>query len=324
MLFNDQQLLSCLHGCIDTENVNGYTVLHRFTKKQRDYYQTTQFKNRERSSSGIFFECVTDAEAIRFDYLQTVSTSQKFYFFDLCINGKYCRHQGSETFTDGETGVYEEKLPKGTNTIRLYFPVLTCTGVRNFQLVNASFFEPVAKNRNYLAYGDSITQGYTSKESALTYANLLAAKLDADLYDLGIGGEFFQPNMLDEQYPVEADLVTVAYGTNDWSKLPADDACIRMKEFLNKLCKLHAGAKIFVILPIWRGPEGESRIAATGTLEDYREILRKEAGNHPEITVIEGIDLVPHHGDFYVSDLLHPNALGFTQYAENLFKEIIL
>lgn len=61
---------------------------------------------------------------------------------------------------------------------------------------------------------------------------------------------------------------------------------------------------------------------ATGTLEDYRKLLRKEAKKYPQLKVVEGIHLVPHCLDFYVEDGLHPNELGFTQYAKNLLSEM--
>ena len=83
-----------------------------------------------------------------------------------------------------------------------------------------------------MAYGDSITQGYTALSPSLTYVNLVGDALNADVYDLGIGGEVFEPLMIDEAYPVKADLVTVAYGTNDWSHVPSEEDKQRRKNFL--------------------------------------------------------------------------------------------
>ncbi|MBQ5819761.1 MAG: hypothetical protein IIW31_00860, partial [Clostridia bacterium] len=102
----------------------------------------------------------------------------------------------------------------------------------------------------------------------------------------------------------------------------AENGLRQMKEFLQKLTQVHKDSVIYVILPIWRGNGAEDVQKALGTLEDYRAVLRAEAKKHEQITVIEGIDLVPHHADFYVKDQLHPNALGFTQYAKNLLNEI--
>ena len=40
------------------------------------------------------------------------------------------------------------------------------------------------------------------------------------------------------------------------------------------------------------------------------------------VTVIDGRTLTPHLPEFYSDKVLHPNALGFGVYAENLIKAI--
>lgn len=322
MKLNQNELSLAVHGAVETEQRDGYTFFLRFTKKQREYYATTEFSGKEWGSSGMYLEFVTDAERLRFEYKEIKASSQCFYYFDLFINGKMVTHVGTDSYDGAEEGIYDAALPAGEKTVRLYFPNLSGTGIRNVELMNATVFRPTEKKLNYVAYGDSITQGYTAKEPSLTYVNLLGAALDADVYDLGIGGERFQPLMIDENYPVAADLVTVAYGTNDWCVLNAENGLRQMKEFLQKLTQVHKDSVIYVILPIWRGNGAEDVQKALGTLEEYRAILREEAGKYEQITVIEGIDLVPHHADFYIKDQLHPNALGFTQYAKNLLNEI--
>lgn len=322
MKLNQNEISLAVHGAVETEQRGGYTFFLRFTKKQRDYYATTEFAGKEWASSGMYLEFVTDAKRLRFEYKEIKASSQRFYYFDLMINGKMVSHVGTDVYDSSEEGVYDEALPAGEKTVRLYLPNLSGAGLRNVELVNATTFRPTEKKLNYIAYGDSITQGYTAMESALTYVNLLGAALDANVYDLGIGGERFQPLMIDENYPISADVVTVAYGTNDWSVLNKENGLRQMKEFLQKLTQVHKDSVIYVILPIWRGNGAEDVQKALGTLEDYRAVLRAEAKKYEQITVIEGIDLVPHHADFYIKDQLHPNALGFTQYAKNLLDEI--
>ncbi len=322
MILNDEQLSFAVHGWVEKETIDGYTYFYRFTKMQRDYYASRESNPKQLASSGEFMEFVTDADAVNFDFVQFRASSQNFYFFDVYVNGKFVHHQGRADYAGREEGRFEQPLPGGENTVRIYFPNLSATGLKNVELAGATVFRPVEKSLKYIAYGDSITQGYTATSPSLTYANITAMELDADLYNLGIGGEFFQPNMVDDNYPVKADIVTVAYGTNDWKKIaPADDA-ERRKGFFENLLKAHKGSKIFVILPVWRGNGQENHVTGYGTLNDYRDGLRKEMEQYPEITVIEGLNLVPHHPDFYVPDMLHPNALGFTQYAKNVLAEL--
>ena len=230
-------------------------------------------------------------------------------------------HDGNPSFRDGETARYVRALPAGEKTVRIYFPNLSATGIRDVELTDATLFRPTEKKIRYVAYGDSITQGYTTLSPSLSYVNLLGESFDSDVYNLGIGGEIFEPLMLDENYPVKADIVTVAYGTNDWRHVAAEEDATRRKGFFDGLIKIHKGAKIFVILPIWRG-DPVNEMDGYGTLEDYRELLRREIKEYPEITVVEGENLVPRHPDYFMPDLLHPNALGFTQYARNLKKSV--
>ena len=73
------------------------------------------------------------------------------------------------------------------------------------------------KNR-LLAFGDSITQGVDVVHPSLAYAPTLARLMDADSRNKGIGGEVFFPALLEEKEDLDPDFVTVAYGSNDWSK----------------------------------------------------------------------------------------------------------
>ena len=321
MILDTKQLALALHGHVDREERDGYTFFYRFTQKQREYYENTIFVTKERASSGQYMEFVTDAEAVCFEYRQDKASSQSFFFFDLYINGQMTAHTGCDSYETPYKGVFSHNLPAGEKTVRIYFPNLSATGLRNVELKNATVFRPTEKPLRYIAYGDSITQGYTALSPSITYVNLVGDAFNAEVYDLGIGGEFFQPDMIDEDYPIRADFVTVAYGTNDWGHiLPTEDA-VRRKGFFDKLCRTHEGAKIFVLLPIWRSTQNDSR-NGYGTLENYRELLRSEMKEYPQITVIEGENLVPHHPDFFMPDLLHPNALGFTQYARTLSAEL--
>ena len=322
MILNAEQLAQAMHGWVDKEEIDGYTAFFRFTKKQRDYYATTVFASKEKATAGQYLEFFTDASAVRFEYKVSKASSQSFYYIDYYVNGTMVSSIGKNSYDGEDAGLFEISLPEGENAVKIYFPNLNALAVRNVELENAATFRSVRKKINYVAYGDSITHGYNAVTPSLSYMNLVAAELDAEGYNLGIGGEIFEPQMLDEKYPVKADVVTVAYGTNDWSHTePADDE-IRRRKFFEGLLKIHKGAKIFVLLPIWRGNGGEERIKPYGTLNDYRDMFRKELEQYPEITVIEGIHLVPNHPNFYAADVLHPNALGFTQYAKNLLKEM--
>lgn len=191
MILTEEQLSKAMHGWVEKETIDGYTRFFRFTKKQRNHYATTQFNTKENASAGQTMEFITDATAIRFEYTQEIASSQYFYFFDLFINGKMVSHVGKETYVSPEKGIYEEPLSEGEKHVRIVLPNLSQTSLRNVELKNATIFQTVEKKRNYIAYGDSITQGYTAHFPSLSYFNLITEVLDAEGYNLGIGGEFF-------------------------------------------------------------------------------------------------------------------------------------
>ncbi len=321
MILTAKELEKAVHGWVDREIIDGYTFFYRFTKAQREYYRNTRYREQERASSGMYLEFITDASAIKFQTRQQPGSPQKIFGFDLYINGNMRDSFRGERIKESVDATVEFSLPDGEKAVRIYLPNLTATGLKEVALEKATTFTPTEKEMKYVAYGDSITQGYTAASPSLSYVNGVGRELDAEVYDLGVGGEFFEPRMQDKNYPVKANLVTVAYGSNDWSGVLPEEDKERRREFFKNLIKIHEGAKIFYILPLWRG-DAKKEKNGYGTLADYWSTVRKEMANYPEITVVEGGSLVPHHLGFFQPDQLHPNDLGFCLYRENLLKEL--
>ena len=76
---------------------------------------------------------------------------------------------------------------------------------------------------------------------------------------------------------------------------------------------------VFVILPIWRGREDDDEVFELGTLQSVRDRIAAEAAKYPNMTVIDAKNFVPHYEDFFGDKVLHPNAMGMSQYALHLF-----
>ncbi len=321
MKLTEELLNRTVHGWVDRETIDGYTYFYRFTQKQRAYYAETRYRDKERASSGMYLEFVTDGDGVVFKTRQQSGSSQKIFGFDLYINGKMQQSFRGERQETSVDATVQFRLPQGEKAVRIYLPNLSATGLKDVEIKNSTFFSPTEKAVKYIAYGDSITQGYTASSPSLSYVNKVGRELDAEVYDLGIGGEFFEPKMQDSDYPVKADIVTVAYGTNDWSGILPEEDRTRRKDFFQTLVNIHKGAKIFYIFPIWRHDTDKEK-NGYGTLEDYRKMLREELRQYPEITLVEGENMVPHHRDFFQPDGLHPNDLGFCLYGENLIREI--
>ena len=177
--------------------------------------------------------------------------------------------------------------------------------------------QKVEKPLKLYAVGDSITQGYDAEYPSQSYANLLADKLNATAVNHGIGGEIFNLGMLDEDMDFCPDIITVAYGTNDWNKQTAENFERTAKEYYRRLRAAYPAAKIFAITPIWRGDK--DNISKAGCFEDAIKIVTEAALAQPGVVVINGDKMIPHLASVCSDKYLHPNDFGFKFYAEALY-----
>ena len=77
-----------------------------------------------------------------------------------------------------------------------------------------------------------------------------------------------------------------------------------------------------MIMPIWR--KDQDREAATMTFEEARQIVREVGECFPGVTVIDGLNFVPHDSAYYEDERVHPNDIGFLCYGEALGKALDL
>jgi len=177
------------------------------------------------------------------------------------------------------------------------------------------------QKRTLLCLGDSITQGMTAKSPSSTYPVQLARMLKMNMINHGVGGYVFDKKSIDEEMDINPDVITVAYGINDWFQY---DSLHYFKEmchnFFNKLTLVYPKAKIFAITPVWCSSEEE--IKAMGHLLEIRKQIEQIAYNFKTVYVIDGLRMVPNMPEYFV-DGVHPNELGFMHYSMNLLREIV-
>lgn len=110
--------------------------------------------------------------------------------------------------------------------------------IKNFKLNSGTYIEPYRYKMKILSYGDSITQGYDALFPSYSYINRFSMYLDAFIYNKAIGGDIFRPALI-ERKNFKPDIVTIAYGTNDWSKCTKAD-------FMSFLTTLHYGPDMHI------------------------------------------------------------------------------
>ncbi len=324
MKLTTTQLMALTHGAVRFEVTEGdFLSFYRFTEKQTAYYRDTNldFYKKTFATSNIRLSFYTNASEFSVDYRVKKASSRKFCFFDLFVDGVMIAHCGDADCTEGN-GTLTFALPAGEHLVTLYFPGLFGVELGNLTLPDGATVTPVKKSRKMLILGDSITQGYDAVYPSQSYANLIADMLAATSVNQGIGGEVFNPGLIDGEVGFTPDIITVAYGTNDYSKRTREDMTAAANEFYRRLRETFPTARIFALLPIWRG-DTKTKVSAVGSFEEAKEIVRAAAEAQPGIVVLDGNTFVPHLPEFFSDKHLHPNDMGFKFYADGLYAAML-
>ncbi len=137
-----------------------------------------------------------------------------------------------------------------------------------------------------------------------------------------MGGHIFDAAALDETLGFEPEVVTVAYGTNDWGQKDAGRFRCDVREYLARLRSIWPveRTRIAVLSPLWRAGAHEKRHGAD--LQDFRRVILEEAARLPGTLAIDGLALVPNQ-PWYFADGTHPEDCGFLHCAVNLHAALL-
>ncbi len=316
-----EEIKSLAYGALSIEKEADGIHFYRMTHSLIETYTGLHkdFKLRALSTTGIRLDFITNSKKLAF----FASSGNKF---EIHINGLFreiffmndLRNAGKPAEID-LCGLYGEEFE--SCRVTLLFPSHTVGTLEWLELDDGATFTRVEKQKKMLILGDSITQGWEAFYNSRSYANLLTDFFDADTVNQGVGGAYFHESML-EDHGLTPDIITVAYGTNDFNRYKSLEAYRdNCRAYLEKLISLYPDCKnITVISPIWRdGVLGRTNVA--GDFCDCLEIVKEEALSH-SLNLIDGLSLVPPKNDLYSDKVLHPNDIGFFYYAHNLLKQL--
>ena len=322
MVLTNEQLRATLRGALEVKEENGHVAPYRFGAHLREnvYGVGNQFHGAMSHTSGVVSTFRTNSELLSFSWELTEASPDQS--FDVWAGGIFLSH----TVTSTLTGRTEVELPAGDKTVTIYYPYRRAGRIFDVTLDDgADFAAADAPACRILFLGDSITHGSSTAFSSMTYAHQIARELDAEIVNQGIGGEGFNPHAVDMDMPFDPDLISVSYGTNDWSHNPSHAHFVGVVNgHLAALRDRYPSTPIAMILPIWRA-DYTLTTKKVGSFEEARRVLIEAAARFGA-TVIDGFSLVPHLRSVMEDDRLHPNEFGFQFYAENLlpyFKEIL-
>ncbi len=321
-----EQIKSLVHGAERKFEKDGVLWLLRFTEDQTEFYSfKKELYDKSAASAGIHLDFTTDSRTLKLE-LDTVRADLVDEFWhDIYIDGKHT-FALSASLADAKDGrmllTPTLMLPEGSKRITVYLPWTGCTRIRSLELEDGVTFEPVKHKLKMIMYGDSITHGSWASDTSSLYTTRLSHALDADGINKGLGGDVMRVGFTAIKGNISPDIVTIAYGTNDWSsKQSIEKIAEDSKKFYTDASASYPNAKIFVISPIWRG-DLETKATRTGSFDALRDTLKRSTEGLANVVFINGYDLVPHSPEMFSPDLLHPSDLGFEHYAKNLLAAI--
>lgn len=308
--------LQCIStGAVSVNQENGWFCFRRFSQAPEIYFpDDTINQAKATATASITLDFITDAQQLNFQYQAKRASSRNMFFFDLYVNGALVATHGRADAEEKTDGCFSYALPNGENRVTLYFPNLYNMMLKDISLADASVILPPDYTYTMICFGDSITQGYDAERPSLSYANRLAFSLNASMINKGIGGDVFHPELIDDR-DLDPDIVTVAYGTNDWAHSDRSTFLQNSEIFLTRLRQFYPRAQFFVITPIWR--RDFDRTTDCGRFEEMAVLLKTICQNFSNVHVIEGLSLTAHVPEMLV-DHVHPGDLGHVLYGANL------
>lgn len=170
--------------------------------------------------------------------------------------------------------------------------------------------EPAPTQPRWLAYGDSITEGWVTSTPAQAWPAVAGRENGLDAINMGYAGAA-RGEIASAEHVAElpADIITVAHGTNCWTRTPHSAAMVAevLRAFLDVVRDGHPDTPIVVVSPIVR-PDAEDTPNRLGaTLADLRRAIEDVAGERDDVELVPGLHLV---APDQLPDGIHPGDEG--------------
>lgn len=308
------QIKSFAQGALSVEKKGDRICLRRMTETMEKAFaaMNADHCNQTPCSTDCRLDFHTDSRHLRVDFAVDFVRANTIAKYEVYVNDVpylFLRETG------GQHTVCLD-LPEGDKHVTICLPSHNVGYFRNVFLDEGSYACPHAFDKKILFIGDSITQGYTATHDAQSYTYLVARHFNASSLNWGVGGAKFYSSTL-ELTDYDPDMVCVAYGTNDFAAYTRETFDCNCNQFLDKLKELYGDKQVFVITPIWRA-DGEVTRASGTHAECCKRIA--EAAAKRGFAVVDGYQIFPHVTEYFQDGFLHPNDLGFHEYARNLIR----
>lgn len=213
-------------------------------------------------------------------------------------------------------------------TVWIWLPLISTCVIAGIKVTDGARVEAATlPEPRWLAIGDSLTQGFSVQSPLQNWVHRLSRRWNLPVYNLGVGGLKVEPAVFAPALAVRPyDLVTIALGSNhSWRESDVGVAAERAAE-LAELALAGGHRRVVWLLPPWKScEEGKGPADFAGVPLDratgeragrVRAALKERLSTYaPRLELVE--DLMPHDHRL-LPDGLHPQALGFARFADNL------
>jgi lysophospholipase L1-like esterase len=205
------------------------------------------------------------------------------------------------------------RLPIGPGPTTVYLPegmAPALTGIAGL----GGAIAPSPPQRRWLAYGDSITEGWGASAPGRTWLATAARRLDLEAVNFGYAGSGRGELVVAEAMAaVPADLITIAFGTNCWGMIAFSEELLEatVRAFVATVRAGHPHTPIVAVSPIVR-PDAETtpnRLGATlaRLRAAYEQAVLGLGKADAGITLVRGGELVTAG---QLADGIHPDDAG--------------
>jgi lysophospholipase L1-like esterase len=209
-------------------------------------------------------------------------------------------------------GTVRLPLP-GPDPVTVYLPegmAPTLTGITGL----SGAIAPGPSQRRWLAYGDSITEGWGASAPGRTWLATAARRLDLEAVNFGYAGSGRGERVVAEAMAAAAaDVITLAFGTNCWGMIAFSEDLLAatVRAFVASVRAGHPRTPIVAVSPIVR-PDAEdtpNRLGATlaGLRAAYEGAVLSLGTADAGITLVGGGELVRTD---QLADGIHPDDDG--------------
>jgi lysophospholipase L1-like esterase len=173
---------------------------------------------------------------------------------------------------------------------------------------------PAPAQPRWLAYGDSIAEGWIASGPPLAWPAIAGRDRALDVVNLGYAGAARGEVVSAEQVAaLDADVISITHGTNCWTRIPHSVDMMRAstEAFLRIVREGHPGVPIVLASPVVRPDAEETPNKLGATLADLRAVMEEVghrfARDDELLTVVPGGDLLD---PALLADGVHPGDEG--------------